>query len=75
MEVTLSDPGMYDRTFSIASWDELAPILAQHRRRYTRACITEGHRVVGWSTRELGEKDWVVRHRALPDQMGDPGSY
>ncbi len=75
MGVTLSDPGMYDRTFAITSWDELAPILAQHRGHYTRACITEGRRVVGWSTRELGEKDWIVRRRAPTDQMGCPGSY
>jgi hypothetical protein len=62
--VTLSDPGMYDRTFSITSWDELAPLLARHVRTYTRAWVTEGRRVIGWASRELGERDWRVRRRA-----------
>ena len=60
LTITFSDPGMYDRTLSVTSWDALAALLEQQGRHYTLACVAEGPRVLGWASREVGERNWIV---------------
>lgn len=70
-QVTLSDPGMEDRSFEADTWEmileELARSASQH---YTMATVCRGTEVVGWSWRQVGETKWETRKRPVTEPPG-----
>jgi hypothetical protein len=62
--ITLSDPGMFDRTVEASSWEELPTVLAQvEARNYTHAFVSEGSTCIGRAFRDVGETHWTIRRR------------
>ena len=60
IEITLKDPGMYDKTVKIRTWAELGPTLHKYDHAYTTAVVV--------STEEMGNPSKIYR-RVLGERV------